>query len=108
MSSVHTATPFHCKKLVGVTDRGFALFETKNRISGVTTHRLDTNGEFSQEDAEFIVRACNAHADLIQLLTELRDSTTAFSSAIEVDCSHMFDAKVWMRRANEEIAKAAA
>lgn len=70
MEAKHTALPWHCKKLVGVVDRGFALFNTKN--SGVTTHRIDSDGEFSKEDALFIIRACNAHDDLVASLEEAK------------------------------------
>lgn len=75
MSAAHTATPFHCKKLVGVTERGFALFSTAVIGTGITTHRLDKNlnGEFSEADAEFIVRACNAHDDLVAALSAAKD-----------------------------------
>lgn len=68
MSAKHTATPWHCKRLIGVVDRGFALFRTKESGTTKTTHRIDDNGEFAKEDAEFIVRACNAYDDSMKAL----------------------------------------
>ncbi|HYD58919.1 MAG TPA: hypothetical protein VEC35_01095 [Noviherbaspirillum sp.] len=53
-----------------MVERGFAIFHTKEKDTTKTTHRIDDNGEFSKEDAEFIVRACNAHDDLVKALRE--------------------------------------
>lgn len=69
MTKQHKRTPWHCRQLIGVAERGFAIFWTNENGSTKTTHRVDLGGEFSKEDAEFIVRACNNHDNLVELLS---------------------------------------
>ena len=62
----HTPTPWHCSHLVGQpANEGWALlYRTSDGASSVT-RRIDTKGMFQQDDAEFILKACNAHEALV-------------------------------------------
>jgi len=48
--------------------RGFVISRTKDGVKC----RIDDAGEFSEEDAKLIVRACNAHDGLVKALQNLK------------------------------------
>ena len=84
----HTPTPWHCKQLTGaVYHRDCVVLSEKQSEASRTTHRVDRDGKFDQADAEFIVRACNAHDQLVALLVEVADRFADMREAQSLDKS---------------------
>ena len=92
-SAKHTATPWNMvsqKGLIGRQKEGDRLIysvETKEHVSETFQYRNDehTDAETSIANAEFIVRACNSHEELVEACKDVQyyfrnyeeDNTTA-------------------------------
>lgn len=74
----HTPEPWHCKELIGVTERGWSLFYTHSH----GTKRVDEyNGEFTKANAARIVACVNAMAGIADPSTHLRALEGAIKAA---------------------------
>lgn len=65
--TTYTPTPWQAKPLFG-TESFVLLWQ-----DGPRGKRVDEKGSFSEQDAAFIVRACNSHDELLEALRALHD-----------------------------------
>lgn len=63
----HSPLPWHQKPLSCNYKAGHAIFYSEEK-NGIRTHRIDSKGEFSEENAKFIVEACNKHERAVGMI----------------------------------------
>jgi hypothetical protein len=82
-SDVHTPTPWELHD-IAPDDPDWEAFEiwAKKKLIGNGAGRAAMR-VFGKTNAEFIVRACNAHEELLAILTELSGETTVSQEARE-------------------------